>query len=87
MRNILKINENWIFNKDVKDITALQDGEVVNIPHSWNATDGQDGGNDYFRGTCTYSKKILKSELPENEEYYLEIRGANSSSDVYVNGK
>ena len=32
-------------------------------------------------------KKIAKAELPENEEYYLEINGANSSADVYVNGK
>lgn len=23
----------------------------VNLPHTWNAIDGQDGGNDYYRGT------------------------------------
>ena len=42
---------------------------------------------DYYRGTCYYAKEIEKSELPVNSQYYLEIRGANSSADVYVNGK
>ncbi len=62
-------------------------GERVNLPHTWNGKDGQDGGNDYFRGTCCYVKSIKKSELPEGEKYYLEINGANSSADVYMNGK
>ena len=72
--------------KDTADISR-RDGEQVNIPHSWNATDGQDGGNDYFRGSCLYTKTIAKSILPEAECYYLEIRGANSSADVFVNGE
>jgi len=59
----------------------------VNLPHSWNAIDGQDGGNDYFRGTSHYAKTFAKSELPEAAQYYLELRGANSSADVYLNGK
>ena len=59
----------------------------VNLPHTWNAIDGQDGGSDYYRGTCYYAKEIEKIDLPEGEQYYLEIRGANSSADVYVNGK
>ncbi|MBO4940336.1 MAG: glycoside hydrolase family 2 protein [Clostridia bacterium] len=88
MRKILNFNENWQFFKGVADVTAAREnGEAVCLPHSWNAKDGQDGGNDYFRGSCLYVKKIAKAELPENEEYYLEINGANSSADVYVNGK
>ena len=35
--------------------------EVVSLPHTWNAKDGQDGGNDYFRGSCCYVKKIEKN--------------------------
>ena len=86
MRNILNLNENWLFIKDTTDIT-LRDGETVNLPHSWNATDGQDGGNDYFRGSCLYVKTLNKAELPEADRYFLEIRGANSSADVYANGE
>ena len=87
MRNTVSLNSAWEFYKNTADVTALSGGETVNLPHSWNATDGQDGGNDYFRGTCIYTKKLIKSELPSAERYYLEIRGANSSADVYVNGE
>ena len=85
MRKVIKLNENWLFTKDNSDV-LVEGGELVNLPHSWNALDGQDGGNDYFRGSSTYAKKILKSELPEGDKVYLEIRGANSSADVYFNG-
>ena len=86
MRNILSLNENWLFAKDTADI-SVREGEVVNLPHSWNAIDGQDGGNDYFRGACLYVKTLNKADLPEADKYYLEIRGANSSADVYVAGE
>ena len=86
MRNILNLNENWLFIKDTSDV-SLREGENINLPHSWNAIDGQDGGNDYFRGSCLYVKTLNKSELPEADCYYLEIRGANSSADVYVGGE
>ena len=87
MRNIISLNEGWQFSKDCS-ATAHNDSVIsVNLPHTWNATDGQDGGNDYFRGSCLYTKKIVKSELPAADEYYLEICGANSSADVYVNGE
>jgi len=59
----------------------------VNLPHSWNAIDGQDGDNDYFRGTAYYAKSLNKMDLPEADRYYLELQGANSSADVYLNGK
>ncbi|MBE5816805.1 MAG: DUF4982 domain-containing protein [Clostridiales bacterium] len=85
MRNIIKLNSDWLFIKDTADIT-LREGERVSLPHSWNAVDGQDGGNDYFRGSCLYVKALNKEELPKADMYYLEIRGANSSADVYVNG-
>jgi len=61
--------------------------DYVNLPHSWNGIDGQDGGNDYHRGTCYYAKTLDKMDLPAADRYYLEIRGANSSADVYLNGK
>ena len=88
MRKILNFNQGWSFFKGVTDVSlAVEGGERVDLPHSWNAVDGQDGGNDYFRGSCIYTKSINKSDLRENEKYYLEIRGANSSADVFLNGK
>ncbi|MBQ5930131.1 MAG: glycoside hydrolase family 2 protein, partial [Clostridia bacterium] len=86
MRNIININENWLFVKDTTDI-ALREGEQINLPHTWNAEDGFDGGNDYFRGSCLYVKTLNKADLPSADKYYLEFNGANSSADVYVGGE
>ena len=85
MRKIINLNENWFFTKDTTDISLV--GEAINLPHSWNATDGQDGGNDYFRGSCVYKKTLSKDDIPEADLYYLEFCGANSSADVYVGEK
>ena len=85
MRNIVNINKDWLFVKDTADI-KIREGELVNLPHSWNSIDGQDGGNDYFRGSCLYVKSLKKADLPAADLYYLELRGTNSSADLYVNG-
>ncbi|MBQ3228080.1 MAG: glycoside hydrolase family 2 protein [Clostridia bacterium] len=86
MRNIVNLNSDWLFVKNTTDI-SLREGEKISLPHTWNAEDGFDGGNDYFRGSCLYKKTLEKSSLPEADLYYLEFRGANSSADVYVGGK
>ena len=80
MRQIININENWRFWKDTSDISRQEGDQIISLPHTWNGLDGQDGGNDYFRGTCLYKKMLLKADLPQADQYYLEIRGANSSS-------
>ncbi len=89
MRKVLNINRKWAFSKQATTVPSEMPSNwcFVNLPHSWNAIDGQDGDNDYFRGTCHYVKSFKKFELPEAEKYYLEIKGANSSADVYLNGK
>ena len=87
MRKIININNNWHFYKNVSDIHSTAVYEKINLPHTWNAKDGQDGGNDYFRGTCLYKRVLKLEELPKKQKYYLEINGANSSADVYFNGK
>ena len=89
MRNVISLNAKWAFAKAPAALPEAfpADWEEVNVPHCWNAVDGQDGGNDYFRGTCHYAKTLCKNDLPQADRYYLEIRGANSSADVYVDGK
>ncbi|MBQ4156874.1 MAG: glycoside hydrolase family 2 protein [Clostridia bacterium] len=88
MRHIVSLNAGWAFAKEAEIVKSFPAAwEKVNLPHTWNASDGQDGGNDYFRGTCQYVKEIKKRDLPEGKQYYLEINGANSSADVYVNGE
>ena len=89
MRKIIDFNRKWAFTKmaDAVPKTMPTKWDIVNLPHSWNAIDGQDGDNDYYRGTCYYAKQFMKGSLPEADRYYMEIKGANSSADVYVNGK
>ena len=88
MRNIVNFNSDWLFSKSTEGIPAAVPAECeqVSLPHTWNATDGQDGGNDYHRGTCCYAKKFAKADLPQTDRIYLEIKGANSSAEVYLNG-
>ena len=89
MRQIVNINAKWAFSKMATEVPTEIDSkwDFVNLPHSWNAIDGQDGGNDFYRGIGYYAKKIDKMDLPEAAKYFLEIKGANSSADVYVGGK
>ena len=89
MRTVFNFNARWAFAKHVNEVpsTMPTDWYWVNLPHCWNNIDGQDGGNDYYRGTCYYAKSFEKAELPETDRYYLEINGANSSADVYLNGE
>ncbi len=89
MRQIVNFNSKWAFTKqaDAVPATLPMNWNWVNLPHCWNALDGQDGDNDYYRGTCYYAKKLLRDDLPKADRYYLEINGANSSADLYVNGE
>ncbi len=86
MREIININRKWAFTKQANSAPSEMPKlwDFVNLPHTWNAIDGQDGENDYYRGTCWYAKEIDKEELPKAERYFLEFKGANSSADVYV---
>ena len=89
MRKIVNINRKWAFSKEAESVPEQLPEKwiFVNLPHTWNNIDGQDGDGDYYRGTCYYAKEIDKSDLPDAEEYYLEICGANASADVFINNK
>ena len=82
MRTIQKITKDWTF------IYHDNMRTVLDLPHTWNAVDGQDGGNDYWRGTCCYEKKFKKPEFDaEKELVYLQFHGVNASARVILNGK
>ena len=87
MRQILSLNNDWSFIKDCATVGTTDGATKLNLPHTWNAEDGMDGGSDYFRGSCLYAKNLVKADLPVADKYYLEINGANSSADVYAGDK
>ena len=89
MRQIVNINRKWAFSKEATAVPTAIDKKwnFVNLPHSFNAIDGQDGDSDYWRGTAYYAHELDKDDLPQADRYYIEICGANSSADLYVGGK
>ena len=89
MRNIVNLNFKWAFSKEAEAVPASMPEKWywVNLPHTWNAIDGQDGNNDLYRGTAYYAKNVDKIDIPDAQRYYLEVNGANSSATVYWNGK
>ena len=87
MRTVKWINENWLFTMDESQSPATlpTDAEALNLPHTWNGKDGQDGGNDYKRQKCWYFKEIAREDLA-GEESYLEFDAVNSSAEIFWNG-
>ncbi len=81
MRRVEKLMTDWIFT------ASTGKKRPVDLPHTWNAVDGQDGGNDYYRGTCVYEKSFLKPQFSEGECVYLQFHGVNASAVVFLNGK
>ena len=88
MRKVKVINDNWYFSKKIKSAptSVPSDCERLTLPYTWNGEDGQDGGNDYYRGLCWYVKTLSREDIPQGERLFLELGGANSSADLYVNG-
>ena len=88
MRKIISWNDGWRFSKtSVVPVETPQGWEAVTLPHTWNAVDGQDGGNDYWRGTAMYCKSFARPELEQDGRAVLEFLGAAMTADVYVNGR
>lgn len=81
MRTMICFNQGWHFSK------PGETAQAVTLPHTWNAKDGTDGGNDYFRGTCTYTKEFAAPAHAEGEEVWLEFEGVAMSAVVTLNGR
>ena len=85
MRTIHSLNQDWTFIK--AEHPADGAGVPVTLPHTWNAEDGQDGGDDYYRGKCWYLRDLDRPETTENSRIWLEFEGAAMTAEVYLNGE
>ena len=88
-RVVTSISGEWKFIKsDVKEASAVDFSdaawETVTVPHTWNNKDGQDGGNDFFKGACWYRKHVKIDKV--DGATYLKFDGANRMTTAYVNG-
>lgn len=79
MRQQILLNDKWLFTKEGHT-------ETVNLPHTWNASDGQGGDTSYYRGRCCYRKEFECPKLLAGQRVYVEFRGVNSSAAVRING-
>lgn len=81
MKKEMLINDGWLFKMPGEEAVE------VCLPHTWNGIDGQDGGDDYKRLACTYTRKFQKPEISEGERCLIVFRAVNSEADVSINGK
>lgn len=88
MREIIKLSEGWRFTKDTVNTVPPRHPafkwQKVDLPHTWNNLDGQDGGFDFYRGKCWYMNSITV-DYSANEDVYLEFLGAEAVAEVYIN--
>ena len=81
MREITKIMKGWEFTGPDGTTTT------VDLPHTWNARDGQDGGNDYWRGTCIYRTRFAAPLFnTASQQVWIQFDGVNASAHVVLNG-
>lgn len=87
MRESQSVNQNWKFARTAEIPAELPEGwESVSLPHTYNAADGQDGGNDYYRGPAVYVRTLRTPGESKNKEFYLECLGAAMTAEVFLNG-
>ncbi|UJF15536.1 glycoside hydrolase family 2 protein [Jeotgalibaca sp. MA1X17-3] len=89
MENYCKLENGWFFTKEEQNevpVDTFKDWQAINLPHTWNRFDGQDGGGDYYRGKCWYAKELDIPELKPGTQVYVEFQAASSRCEVYVNG-
>jgi beta-galactosidase len=86
------INSGWKFTReDAPGASACNRPEAgwerISLPHTWNALDGQDGGNDYYRGVGWYRRHIDIPAALRGKSLFLKFDGVSTVAHVYVNGE
>lgn len=91
------INEDWRFCKSEQtspsSLSSATGWTTVNLPHTWNAEDGQDGGlgyhggGVYYRGTGWYTKEIRFNRKDSDKQIILRFGAANYDMELFVNGQ
>jgi beta-galactosidase len=90
-RTRIPFNADWRFLRS--DAAAASEASFddadwtsISLPHTYNALDGQDGGNDYYRGIVWYRKHHVLAPDAAGKRIFLEFDGANTVCDLFVNG-
>jgi beta-galactosidase len=91
-RQVIDLPATWRFH--LGDVPGAQrpafddvGWQGVSVPHTWNAADGQDGGNDYLRGSGWYRARFVLPQELAGRKLFLEFGGANQLAEVWLNGQ
>ncbi|MBM7541092.1 glycoside hydrolase family 2 protein [Amphibacillus cookii] len=81
MINVKELNQDWLFT-EAYESSADHKETRVDLPHCFNAKDGQ-SGEGMFKGKCRYQRKITLNQI--SNYYFLEVGAASLVAEVYVN--
>jgi len=91
IRRDTSLVDGWRFVK--RDVTGAeqenfddQTWDIISIPHTWNARDGQDGDNDYYRGPGFYRRHFFIDASEAGRQIFIHFNGVNTVTEVWVNG-
>jgi beta-galactosidase len=87
----VNLDEGWRFiraDADGAQEAKFDDAkwESINLPHTWNNLDGQDGGTNYYRGPGWYRRHYKVDSAFAGRQLFLKFDGAFSVAEVWVNG-
>ncbi|MFI6549352.1 glycoside hydrolase family 2 TIM barrel-domain containing protein [Streptomyces prunicolor] len=90
-RGRIDLDHDWRFHlgtlPGAQDVTFDDSAwPTVAVPHSWNALDGQDGGDDYVRGAGWYRRRLAVPAALKGRRVFLQFDGVDAVADVWVNG-
>ena len=91
-RSVIDLNPGWKFIRQDEqgcEVNAFDDTawQSVDLPHTWNNLDGEDGGNNYHRGTGWYRLHLKADPVWAGKAIYIKFDAASINAAVYVNGK
>ncbi|HSV15069.1 MAG TPA: glycoside hydrolase family 2 TIM barrel-domain containing protein, partial [Tepidisphaeraceae bacterium] len=91
-RKDVLLRDGWAFIR--QDVPAAQSPQFddsrwqrIALPHTWNAHDGQDGGNDYYRGRGWYRLHLNVDAADLRKQLFLRFEAASLVAQVYLNGQ
>jgi len=91
-RVAVNLNPDWKFVR--RDVANAEQPDFddsswqsVTLPHTWNNLDGEDGGDNYYRGPGWYRRHVTLGAQERGKSLFLHFDAAGSAATVYVNGK
>ncbi|MDL2213799.1 glycoside hydrolase family 2 protein [Bacteroides sp. OttesenSCG-928-E20] len=84
-RESILLNNDWKFRFSHQ--VQKNSWRRIDLPHTWNAQDALVGQMDYKRGVGNYEKKLFIHPEWQGRRIFLRFEGANTVTNVFVNGK